>query len=258
MKKITLALFLTSFALVSWANPGRYQISQACVEVGCFSGDDPLTKTVEITQSSGTFVLTSNLVFDGSDNGMPAILIDTNALHGSAVTLDLNGFKIFHTGIADAATNGVVVEGQNSEVRIMNGQISAFNDGIQGRSGAGLIIENMVFRINRDDAVSLTRGVIRNNKFHANNYGVFAVNGTGVIATDEFNKKIMLVENMFSDSEAGQKATAGFSSGGYCRDNVNTIPDNNNFGACTLVGDNICDGAPCSNNRSTAKQLGKE
>ncbi len=249
MKKMITGLLLLA-SLNVWAKPGQYQINQACLSVGCFAGDNPATDTVEITQSAGTFILTSNLTVDS--NGAPAILVD-NSLGASSVVIDLNGFRIHHSGIADTNTHGIQVLGQNSMVTIKNGQISAFQDGVQALEGAGLLVQNMTFRINRDDGISLTRGRIENSVFHANEYGVFAVTGPGGAGLEELSKKVMLVANLFSDVTVDQRSTAGFSSDGYCKDNVVTIQDPNQFGQCTLVGENRCDGALCSVNRSHFK-----
>jgi len=238
---------LTSFMVamgVAWANPGQYQINQACLDVGCFSGDNPATQTVEIGQVSGTFVLTSDLMLDNGDNGSPAILVD-RVNNDSGVTIDLNGYAIRHSGIADGSTNGIEITGQNSVVTIKNGHIVAFNDGIQSEAGVSVVVENMVFRINRDDAIQVGLGIIRNNVFDANDYGVNSLNGNGSVAGD----RVLLDSNLFIDDAGAQDAVFGFSGTNYCKDNVIGYVDAGQLGLCNLSGANLCDSALCNANR---------
>jgi hypothetical protein len=250
MKKSFISVILTVVAFSVAANPGQYQINQACIDVGCFSGDNPATKTIEINQSAGTFVLTSNIEFTDAENGAPAILVSNGEVQGSKVTIDLNGFQIHHTGIADSATNGIQIEGRNSVVSVRNGKIVAFQDGIQVLEGATVIVENMVFRIQRDDAIQATRAIIRNNYFNANAYGVFATSGPAGVGNEQLGERIYLDSNVFTDGDGSQDAVSSFVATSYCKDNLIAYDDSNNFGACSLAGDNMCDSSICTVVRS--------
>lgn len=246
-------IFLSAAAFNIHANPGQYQINQACLSVGCFPGDNPATKTVEITQSSGTFVLTSSLTFTASDNGNPAIIVNHVTNH-SAITIDLNGYEIRHDGVADSSTNGIVIQGQNSTVTVKNGKVAAFNDGIQVQDTATLVVENMVFRINRDDAVQSGKGIIRNSVFDANRFGVFAVDATG----NESGDRLYLKDNLFLDDSGEQDAFFGFANSNYCKDNVIAYEDTGEMGACTLSGSNLCDTSACSSGNNIHQTESKE
>lgn len=245
MKKLILLTAFVSASCCVVAEPGQYQINQACVAVGCFSGDNPATSTVEITQASGTFILTSNLTVSDADNGQPVISIATPS-NNSAVVLDLNGYQIRHNGIASSSTNGIEVSGQNSVVTIKNGKIAAFQDGINADAGVTLVVENMVFRINRDDAISAGMGIIRDSVFDANEFAINAINSTGALAGD----RLYVDSNLFIDDTAGQDTAFGFAASNYCKDNVIAYADAGGFGSCTLAGDNLCDTGSCSVNRS--------
>lgn len=243
MKNILFGVLLAVVNISAMAAPGQYQINQACLDVGCFSGDNPATKTVEISQNAGTFVLTSDITFTDSDNGIPAILVN-HATNRSAVVIDLNGYQIRHNGIATSATHGIVIQGQNSVVTVKNGKIAAFYDGIRAEGGATLIAENLVLRINRDDAISAGIGIIRDSVFDANEYGVNALNSGGGVAGD----RLFLDSNLFIDDTAQQDPAYGFANSNYCKDNVIAYNEANYFHACTLSGDNLCDNAICGAN----------
>ncbi len=249
---IVSAFVLSTFVAV--ANPGQYQINQACINVGCFSGDNPATSTIEINQTAGTFVLTSNLVLSNSENGVPAILVST-LTNNSAVVIDLNGYAISHNGIANAGTHGIQVEGINSVVKVKNGMISGFQDGIHSSDGATLVIDDMVFRINRDDAVQMSRGYVSNNVFQSNNYGIYVLLGPSGAGNEQLGERVFIDSNLFLDADGSQDALNSVSETSYCKDNVIAYTDSGNLGACSLSGDNLCDASPCMVSRTidTAK-----
>lgn len=250
MKKM-MCVIMTVISSVAMAAPGHYQINAACAEVGCFAGDNPATSTVEITQAAGTFVLTSNLSV--SANGAPAIEV-SHVNNRSSIVIDLNGFEIRHSAVADGSTNGIEVTGQNAVVTIKNGKIAAFHDNIQAGDGASVVVENMVLRIARDDAIQASIGVIRNNVFDANDFGINAPS-SGSFSAD----RLRIENNLFIDDTAAQNVAFSLSSSNYCKDNVIAYAEpDDNFNFCTLVGDNLCDNAVCTVNRSTQADEVKE
>lgn len=82
-----LAVLLISSNIM--AEPGVLQIDQACVDVGCFGGDDP-GFPVEIT-APGNYELTSDL-------NVPSIDLGGILSSVPGVTLDLNGFSVTSVG----------------------------------------------------------------------------------------------------------------------------------------------------------------
>ncbi len=243
-------VFLLIFSAITFsvsANPGQYQINQACIDVGCFSGDNPATTTIEISQSAGTFVLTSNLTMSDSDNGSPMILV-SSPTNNSAIVIDLNGFQIKHNGIASSTTNGIVIEGKNSVVTVKNGKIAAFHDGINSVLGSTVLVENIVFRINRDDAIQLNRGHIKNSVFANNKYGVFVQTGPNGPGDEQLGERVYIDSNLFLDPSGTQDALTSVTSTSYCKDNVLAYDDATGLGACTLSGDNQCDDMVCAAN----------
>jgi hypothetical protein len=241
MKKINLILIVICNLIITiaMANPGNYQINQACLAVGCFSGDDPNTDTVEITKSSGTFVLTSDIHWQNSNNGNPAIRV-SSVSNDSMITIDLNGFKIYHSQTASNITDGIEVEGANSIVTIRNGKISGFYDGIVSANGSSLVVENMVFRIMRDDAIVANSGTIRNNVFDSNNYGIFA---TGTLTGD--SESILIDSNIFMGTTGIHEPTASVSNTSLCSNNVIEFTSTNQLGTCSFTGFNLCNGSSC-------------
>lgn len=241
MKKNILLVILTVVSFSTVANPGRFQINQACLDVGCFSGDNPATTTVEITHASGTFVLTSDLVFDGNLDGVPAILVSRPG-NNSAVTIDLNGFEIRYVGTPTTNTNGINVVGENSIVGIRNGRIISFSDGVNSVDAVTVHIRNMVFQDNTDDGVQAPLGSIRQSTFDNNGFSIFAVT-----ATDQFDGDRLIIEgNQFFGVDQG---VFSIGSSNLCKDNmVGLIGSNSNLGSCTLTGLNLCGNSGCTPN----------
>ena len=238
MKKSFILVILTVVAFSVTANPGQYQINQACIDVGCFSGDNPATSTIEITHASGTFVVTSDLVFDGTLNGVPAILV-SRANNDSAITIDLNGFEIRYVGIPTANTNGINVVGEDSVVRIKNGRIVSFADGVHAVDGVTIHAENMLLQGNTDDGIQAPIGSIRNSTFDNNSYSIYAVS-----AEDQYNGDGLIIEgNQFFG--VGQSVYS-IGASNLCKDNmIGFTAANSNLGGCTLTGLNLCGSSPC-------------
>ena len=236
-------LLLTGFFIAgtTLATPGQYEINQACLDVGCFSGDNPATRTVEITQRSGTFVLTSD-IFVGL-NDPKAIAIDNSSGFRQAITLDLNGFQIRHE--SGQTVDAISVAGSNSFVTIKNSSITGFYNGIESTQGPTLHVENMLFRLMNDDAIEIAAGKVINNHFDCNDYGVYALNETATLEGD----RVWLEGNIFSCGlSSADRPVFSFGANNVCKDNMITYDANTstNFGSCRLVGTNVCDGLVCS------------
>lgn len=127
-------LFLIVVAVLAHAGDGVLEINSACVNDGCYSGDEP-GFPVEINQS-GSFMLTSNLSVNVNTT---AILIQSDD-----VTLDLNGFTISGPVSCSAMpttcnTSGIGVgidASDNDNVTIRNGTVRGMGDeGISVRAG---------------------------------------------------------------------------------------------------------------------------
>jgi hypothetical protein len=224
------------------ATPGVYEINSACLDVGCFSGDNPATRTVEITQNSGTFILTSDIFVGLND---PVAIVVDGVNNEQIVTIDLNGFQIRSIGIG-SDVDAIEINDNNSFVTIKNGSIRQFVDGIVATKSAVVHIENMVFRIMRDDAVVAGRGRIVNSVFDCNRWGVNALNADSTFVGD----RLYLENNDFSCLVSPDDQDPVFSMGAtnICKDNrINYDAGNStNFEACLLVGSNICNGSICT------------
>ncbi len=241
LKKVTLfgLMALSSQVL---ATPGVYEINSACLDVGCFSGDDPATRTVEITQRGGTFRLTSDIFVD--DPSQDAIEVDR--ISGlQIITIDLNGFQIRTNDIPASTASGISILKNNTFVTIKNGSITSFNDGIRAVRSAVVNVDNMVFRLMKDDAIQAGRGRITNNSFDCNDYGVNATNLSGTLVGD----RLYLENNDFTciSSPDDQQPIFGFANTNICKDNriQYDAGSNTDFQACLLVGTNVCNGSVC-------------
>ena len=240
---IFFAIVLCISCTVSLAQ-GVFEINAACADTGCFLGDNPATDTIEITGESGTYRLTSDLVYD--TNNQPAILVDPSQVQG-IVTIDLNGYTIEFNGLPSAGDNAIEIVDNNTIVTIKNGSITRFNDGIVATGGSTVVIENMVFRIMNDDAILASSGIIRNNVFDSNGFGIFSPNPGASILGD----RLYIESNLFLDDAASQDPVASLSNTNYCKDNVIGYGGgSSNFDACTLAGTNLCDNAVCTTNRT--------
>lgn len=246
-KKCTL-LGLLSLSAPLMATPGVYEINSACLDVGCFSGDNPATKTVEISQTSGTFRLTSNIFVNSGDP--VAISVEANAQE-QIITIDLNGFQILTPTLPASTVNAINVLTNNSFVTIKNGSIRGFQDGVNAVRSASVNVDSMVFRLMSDDAVQAGRGRISNSTFDCNDFGVNAVSLTGTFVGD----RLYLENNDFTCivSPDNQQPTFGMGSTNVCKDNRISYDAGSvtNFGQCLLAGTNVCNGSICSPARNS-------
>ncbi|GAB4171196.1 MAG: hypothetical protein Kow0020_05820 [Wenzhouxiangellaceae bacterium] len=120
----TISLFIGALVVVPAQADGVREINQACVNIGCFAGDNP-GFPVEIV-NPGAYRLSSNLT-TGPAN-VTAIQVT-----GDNIDLDLGGFTVFGpnsctdtgSGIACATTNGAdLVEILGSHITIHDGVVS--------------------------------------------------------------------------------------------------------------------------------------
>ena len=239
-KKLSVASLLT-LSLPVLATPGVYEINSACLDVGCFSGDDPATRTVEITQRGGTFRLTSDIFVGIND---PVAIVVDNPNNEQIITIDLNGFQIRSIG-PGSSVDAIEINGNNSVVTVKNGSIRAFVDGIVVLGSSVLTVENMTFRIMRDDAIVASRGRITNNVFDCNRWGINATSVSGFVGD-----RLYLENNDFTCLVSPDDQDPVFSMGAtnICKDNrINyDAGATTNFEACLLVGTNVCNGSICT------------
>jgi hypothetical protein len=120
-----LAVAALAWPAGSWADDGVLEIDQTCVAAGCFPGDTA-GFPVQITES-GSYLLTSNLVVLGEDDGV--------SISADDVSFDLGGFSIAGPVTCDigqaqpvscpqSGGRGIVVAGDGSLVR--NGVVRGF------------------------------------------------------------------------------------------------------------------------------------
>jgi hypothetical protein len=116
-RAISLIAFPMIVASPLHAADGRLEINQACVAVGCLSGDGA-DFPIEIT-ASGSYLLTGNLTVPEGAHGI--------SITASDVTLDLNGFVL--SGSDSGAFDGIRLNGPTTtaaNVEIRNGTIRDF------------------------------------------------------------------------------------------------------------------------------------
>ncbi len=252
IKKTALLGLLTMAAHV-YATPGVYEINQACLDVGCFGGDNPATRTVEITQRSGTYRLTSD-IFVGL-NDPDAIVVDAGGTP-QAITIDLNGFQLRHQ--SSQAVDAITIAGANTFVTIKNGSITGFDNGIIGALGSTVTVKDMLFRLMNEDAVEIYSGKVLNSHFDCNTYGVYAINSTSTTIESD---RLYLEGNTFSCGvTSSDQPIFSFGPTNTCKDNIITYDanTNTNFEACRLVGTNVCDGLACTQGSPSAEQDNRE
>jgi|GEM_PF-2370454 len=242
-------LGLLGLTATLWATPGVYEINSACLNVGCFSGDNPATTTVEITKTSGTFRLTSDILVNSGGPG--AIVVDAVSQE-QIITIDLNGFQIRTPTFPASNVSAVSVVDNNSFVTIKNGSIRGFSDGINAVRSAVVNVDNMVFRLMKDDAVQAGRGRITNSFFDCNTFGVNAVSSSGSFVGD----RLYLENNEFVclTSPDDQQPVFGMSDTNVCKDNriMYDAGLSTSFQNCLLVSGNICNGTLCTQNRASS------
>jgi len=222
-------------AAQAFAGDGSYEINAACSEVGCFTGDNPATRTVEIDPAQlgqgGLFRLSSDLEITNG-NGI-------RVLSNGRITLDLNGYQII---CVVSCTSGVLVD-SGSDVEVRNGGIRSFRDGIIQFSGDDTVIVDGVYFSNMlDDAVQFGTGVVRNCVFDSNNFGINAINGSGVL----------IERNLFRERRdtTVQDAYFSVSREDACIHNMMTYGDATfnspaSLGSCNQLSDNHCNSQLC-------------
>lgn len=110
--------------VVGIAVDGGLEINQACVEAGCFDGDDP-GFPVEI-RNPGIYFLTSNIEIGDATK-------DTIRIDRSNVELDLNGFSVTGPNECDDLGNctvtelaGVGIGSNQTNIEVKNGFVGGF------------------------------------------------------------------------------------------------------------------------------------
>jgi hypothetical protein len=151
-----LVLAAVSGPLAARGSDGVLEISQACVETGCFSGD---TAGFPVTLSAaGSYRLTSNLDLVGTGTAV--------SITADGVDLDLGGFTIDNGGRCtgtpvtscaggEASTLGIVLAGSHGRVR--NGVVRGFNNaGIRATDcESGCIVERVTVTDCGADAITV-------------------------------------------------------------------------------------------------------
>jgi len=129
MTQASLAALLLAAATTIHAGPGALEINQACVEEGCFPGDNP-GFPVEIN-SSGAYVLTSDVV-------TPDATTTAISIRSENVTFDLGGFTIRGTnqctglsaeGCIDTSLSGYGIQSSKRNIVVRNGITRGFGFG---------------------------------------------------------------------------------------------------------------------------------
>lgn len=122
--KVAIALIVTISASEVSAQELGLELSQACVNEGCFAGDNP-GFPIQIT-SSGAYYLTSNITV--SDPNVGAVVIAA-----PNVTLDLKGFNLVGPTVCGGdpveclpTGGGRGINGEVKGVKILNGQVQGF------------------------------------------------------------------------------------------------------------------------------------
>lgn len=164
-------LFLILFAGPTDAGDGVLEINSACINSGCFTGDNP-GYPVELGQP-GSYRLTSNLAVNQNTT---AIVIEADN-----VELDLNGFSIrgpttcsfsFDTGVSCSSTGigfGIVINANRASIRdgSINGIgascITADNDNAPGdvSTNRGHRIRNLTISNCGGAGIRIATGLIR-------------------------------------------------------------------------------------------------
>lgn len=238
------------------AQDGALEINQACIEDGCFAGDQA-GFPVWITKG-GLYRLTSDLVVSDDRGGIyvrPGV--------ENRVTIDLNGFSI--TGPNSCSGKPVTsCSGPNSSdgvnlysgpvVRVQDGHIAGFEVGV--RCNGACELENLTLAHNARYGASQAYGnndhamVVRNSSFISNGY-------RGLRTTDEGS---MVVGSIFKwNKEAGARVSYGVFLNNVVWNNgeksafYGTLVSRNTFSrdvadpydSGVSAGDNACSGTLC-------------
>jgi hypothetical protein len=167
VRKWLLAAGWIALGVPAWAGDGALEISQACVEAGCFPGDTPGFPIQ--TEAEKKYVLTSSLVV-GSLN-VPGVVLAYNA------ALDLNDFTIRGPTFCDGDPVVCVNKGSGGVDGVSLGELSVLRNGTVtgfGRHGVyvndAVLVDDVQVVHNGEDGISgLGRGsVIKNCRIHHN------------------------------------------------------------------------------------------
>jgi hypothetical protein len=197
---------------------------------------NPGSNVTQVVSFSGSFVLTSD-IWTSSGDGI--------VINASNVTLDLNGFSVYASGVAcTPATRGNSCTGtgtragiriNGSYVTVKNGRVWGWNgDGINVSqatgNGTGITLQNLQVHDNNNNGIyagvaANTRGQIVLDNVIANNNG-----GNGILGVGVTGSKVAAVGNngqginlfgALTDSYAGyNKSTGILSNGGSLSDDV--------------------------------------
>jgi hypothetical protein len=196
MRLVCLLLLLAP--LTSHAVDGVLEINQACINGGCFPGDDPGLPI--LIANPGSYRLTSNIDISSypSPESLTAILINANN-----VSLDLNGFAISGTTVCavgpapqspvtscspTGSGNGVEVY-SSSRTSISNGFVKGMGHyGVY--CGAGCRISDMVVSENGLDGIGgVHQGLIVDSHSYRNGNGGFLAVGSVLIGNSAVGNK---------------------------------------------------------------------
>ena len=163
-RRIVLPLLALVVATVpAGASDGVLEINQACIETGCFPGDDP---GFPVQVGAGSYRLTSDVTT--ADTDTTAIVISSN--RGSS-TLDLGGFTLSGRYVCSASppdcaigTGTAILSEAGARLVLKNGFIRNFSENGARVSAGTSVIENVVFDNIRVEAIlARTGSIIRNN-----------------------------------------------------------------------------------------------
>lgn len=174
-----------AFCGTATADDGQIEINQLCVTAGCFAGDDP-GFPIEIN-NPGSYVLTSDLVVPGGDNGIRVFADD--------VRLDLVGHAISGpvscTGDnpdCTPTTTGIGITGATESVAVINGVVKGFGNDCLGFSGEGLLLRDLTVSDCRNAGINSTASGIVESVLVFNNGGIGAFLDTDIRVRDSVFK----------------------------------------------------------------------
>lgn len=248
--EMALAALAFGLAASAQAADGRREISQACVETGCFADDAP-GFPVQVT-SAGSYLLTSNLTVSTANT--TAITLAVGA------SLDLGGFTISgpttcsgtpasctgtgsgsgvsaagQTSIRNGRIQGMGSSGINGSENVRIADVTIVGNGGNGISGSGgFLIERCLIDSNGFDGINLNAGQV----------GATVIQGNGVSRNAQVGIRAPLA--VVKDNGVKQNGSFGFS-GTSAALSGNDFYNNNSFGdqisGGVEIGENVCDGS---------------
>lgn len=168
-QKYLFSIALLLFASLCRADGGVLEISQTCINSGCFAGDSD-GFPVELSQP-GSYVLTSNIEVNQNTTAIRITADD--------VTLDLNGFAIrgqttCSTTSPPTCSNtgiGIGIESEGDNTAIFNGTVSGMGDDCINLDW-GHVSDVRIVECG-SDGLYITLGLVEN-------VAVYTVPGTGI------------------------------------------------------------------------------